>query len=98
VLECGPGKDHDPSLEDMSAPQEEGSSFLGQMLSYRVTWGGIMDACNQFDGSRSWPHCPSLPPDYDSAALSPSKWEANKEANKCSWDARVNQTFCRSLV
>ena len=27
----------------------------------------------------------------------PSKWEA-RGAQKCSWSARVNQTFCRSLV
>jgi hypothetical protein len=37
-------------------------------------------------------------PDYDPAALSPSKREARREANKCCGYARINQTFCRSLV
>ena len=41
---------------------------------------------------------PLISPSPEPAALSPSKREARREANKCSWGARVNQTFCRSLV
>ena len=28
-------------------PQDEGSSFLGQLLSYRAARGGIMDTCSK---------------------------------------------------
>ena len=74
----------------------------------------VLDSCGPPGGRLEFPGsvaqlqcCPGLAaqdplitplPDYDPAALSPCKREARREANKSSWDARLNQTFCRSLV
>ena len=76
-------------------PLDEDSSFLGHLLSYRAVQGGIMDACSMVAA-----HGPlRLPlPAYAPTTLSPSKWKAGREAPKCSWGRRPNQTFCRSLV